>query len=181
MNNNVNNEKIYGLTEGVIYQQNERVDDLNDRIKERQFSDYPLEPNYQFRPVPTKYSHFPIIDRRTPAKETRIKYPEYNTSVNFNPGTDVAPIKSFFKNVDTETILRNQAFSLQNFSKNVYVPTSESDLYKVTVTSRPSEQPYPLLFEKPNLDNKLHPNIESSKIGKDTFFNATRTQLRNGM
>jgi len=178
---NTSENKFYGVAEGVTYQHNERVDDLNNRIQDRQFPDQPLEPNYQFRPVPTKYSLFPITERRTPANESRIKYPEYNQYGNFNPGSDIAPINGFLRNVDTETVLRNQVFSLQNYPQNVYIPTSNSDLYNVTVISRPSEQPYPLLFENPELEKNLHPNIESSNIGKKIFFNPTRVQLRNGM
>ena len=180
MENTLDN-KFYGVVEGVSYQQNERVEDLNNRIQDRQFPDHPLEPNYQFRPVPTKYSRYPIVERRTSTKETRLKYPEYNQYGNFNPGSDIAPINGFFKNVDTETILRNQIFSLQNYPQNVYIPTSKSDLYNVTVISRPSEQPYPLLFANPELQQNLHPNIETSNIGKNIFFNPTRVQLRNGM
>lgn len=173
-------EKIYGAADGIIYQQIERVEDLNKRIIDRQFPDYPLEPNYEPRPIPTKYSIFPIVDRRTPTKEQRLDYPVHDTYVNFNPGSNAAPIKGYFKNVDTETILRNQAFSLQNTAHNQYVPSSKSDLYNVTVVSGPSEQPYPLLFAKPSLDKKLHPNMQDSAIGKNIFFNATRVQLRNG-
>uniref|UniRef100_A0A6C0B7P0 Uncharacterized protein n=1 Tax=viral metagenome TaxID=1070528 RepID=A0A6C0B7P0_9ZZZZ len=174
-------EKMYGVADGITYQQNERTDDLNKRIIERQFPDYPLEPNYEPRPVPTKYSIFPIVDRRTPAKETRLDYPVHDSYINFNPGSNSAPIKGYFKNVDTETVLRNQTFSLQNTAHNTYIPSSKSDLYNVTVISSPSEQPYPLLFDKPALDKKLHPNVKNSDIGKNIFFNATRVQLRNGL
>lgn len=174
-------EKMHGVADGITYQQNERVEDLNKRISERQFPDYPLEPNYDPRPVPTKYALFPIVDRRTPPKEPRLDYPTHDTYANFNPGSAVAPIKGYFKNVDTETILRNQAFSLQNTSHNQYVPSSKSDLYNVFVVSEPTEQPYPLLFSKHDLTKNLHPNVESSKIGKNIFFNSTRTQLRNGL
>jgi hypothetical protein len=174
-------EKLHGVTEGVIYQNNERVEDLNTRISDRQFPDYPLEPNYQFRPVPTKYSRFPIVERRTAAQETRLNYPEFNQYTNFNPGSANAPIKSYISNIDNETILRNQTFSLQKYPQNVYIPSSKSDLYNVTVISRPCAQPYPLLFETPKLEKTLHPNVESSEIGKALFFNATRVQLRNGM
>jgi len=173
-------EKMYGVADGITYQQIERVEDLNKRIIERQFTDYPLEPNYEPRPVPTKYSIFPIIDRRTPAKEPRLDYPVHNSYVNFNPGSAVGPIKGYFKNVDTETVLRNQVFSLQDTAQNQYVPSSKSDLYNVTVVSSPSEQPYPLLFAKTALEKNLHPNVQDSNIGKNIFFNATRVQLRNG-
>jgi len=174
-------EKMYGVADGITYQQMERTEDLNKRIIDRQFSDYPLEPNYEPRPVPTKYSIFPIVDRRKPVKETRLDYPVHDPYVNFNPGSGSAPIKGYFKNVDTETVLRSQTFSRQNTGHNVYVPSSKSDLYNVTVISSPSEQPYPLLFAKPALEKTLHPNVEDSNIGKNIFFNPTRVQLRNGL
>jgi hypothetical protein len=171
-------DKIYGVPEGVSYGQNERVDELNTRISSRQFSDMPLQPNFNPRPVPTKYSVFPIINRRTPLKETALQYPEYNSYNNFNPGTARAPPSGFLNNVDAETILRNQAFTLQRADQNVYVPSSNSDLYKVEVIARPSDQPCPLLFSNFSFENKVHPNLTNSKIGGDTFSNHTRTQLR---
>jgi len=174
-------EKMYGVADGITYQQDERVEDLNKRIIDRQFPDYPLEPNYGPRPVPTKYSIFPIVDRRKPTKETRLDYPVHDPYVNFNPGSGASAVKGYFKNVDTETVLRNQSFSQQNTGHNVYVPSSKSDLYNVTVLSRRSEQPYPLLFSKPALDKNLHPNVQRSAIGKNIFFNSTRVQLRNGL
>jgi len=171
------NYKIYGVPEGVSYGQFERVDELNDRIASRYFSDKPLQPNYNPRPIPTKYSLFPMVNRRKEVKEMLVTYPEYNGYDNFNPGTAKAPPSGFINNIDTETILRNQAFSLQRADQNVYVPSSHSDLYKVEVISHPSEQPYPLLFNKFSFDQYKHPNTNNN-IGKDVFSNHTRTQLR---
>jgi len=34
------------------------------------------------------------------------------------------------------------------------------------------------LFSRPDLNGPLHPNIANNNIGKDRFFNHTRTQLR---
>ena len=66
---NVNQDYlINGAAQGVQYGQNERVDELNDRMAQRHFPDMSLEPNYDCRPVPTKYSHFPIVNRRTPLR-----------------------------------------------------------------------------------------------------------------
>jgi hypothetical protein len=177
---NINtNEKIHGLPEYLYYGQNERVDELNDRIKERQFPDSPLEPMFAPRSVPTKYSQFPIINRRKPMNEPVIPYLDYNLKVNFNPGTQNAPPSGYLNNIDTETILRNQTFALQKAEQSVYIPSSNSDLYKTTVVSKPSEQTHPLLFENPIFENRLHPNVANSNIGRDKLFNHTRTQLRN--
>jgi hypothetical protein len=89
-------------------------------------------------------------------------------------------VRSFQKNVDTETILRNQTFALQHGAEqSMYVPTSNSELYKVNVVvSNPVEQTHPLLFTKMEHSNRPHQNL-SNNIGNNTFFNHTRTQLRN--
>jgi hypothetical protein len=175
------NDRLYGVVEGVTLQQNERVEDLNERIAARQFPDQPLEPNYSPRSVPTKQSVFPIVERRKPATEELLNYPEYNVHTNFNPGSRAAPGKGFLDNINLESVLRNQQFSKQNCAQNVYIPTTKSDLYNVSVISRPSEQPYPLLFAQPQLETELHPNVVESNIGRDLFFNSTRAQLRNGL
>jgi len=177
---NINdNEKIHGLPEYLYYGQNERVDELNERIKSRQFPDSPLEPMLAPRSVPTKYSLFPIINRRKPMNEPFIPYLDYNIKQNFNPGTQNAPPSGYINNIDTETVLRNQNFALQKADQSIYVPSSNSDLYKVSVVSKPGQQTHPLLFEQPIFDSKLHPNISNSNIGRDKLFNHTRTQLRN--
>jgi hypothetical protein len=170
--------KIYGVPEYLYYGQHERVDELNDRIKDRQFPDSPLEPMFSPRSIPTKYSHFPIVNRRKPMNEPAIPYLDYNI-VNFNPGSHRGPPSGILKNIDTETILRNQTMALQKSEQAVYVPSSNSDLYKVTVVSKPSEQTHPLLFEQQTFNGQMHPNVSNANIGRDQLFNHTRTQLRN--
>jgi hypothetical protein len=175
------NNKILGVPEGVYYGQNERVDELNARINTRHFPDSPLEPNFDPRSIPTKYSVFPIINRRKPINEPVIPYLDYNQKINFNPGTHRAPPSGFLNNIDTETILRNQTFALQRGGEQgIYVPSSQSDLYKVTVPlgSNNEPQPHPDLFNKPQFNQTLHPNVQGNKIGSNKLFNHTRTQLR---
>jgi hypothetical protein len=172
-------KKMYGVVEGVYYGQQERVDEINDRYQERQFSDFPLEPNYSPRSISTKYARFPMMNGRKPAYEQRLSYPQHSSSVNFNPGTRSAPSSGFFSNVDVETILRNQTVALQKGAdQGVYVPSANSDLYKVSIVSRPSNQPNPLLFRHFQFNQTPHPNNENSVVGRDVFMNHTRTQLR---
>jgi len=169
---------IEGVVQGVYYTQQERVDELNDRYMARQFSDKPLAPSFDPRPVSTKYALFPCIDGKKPIREPAASYTEYNIAQNFNPGTDKAPWSGFSQNVDTETVLRNQSFALQHSNQKEYIPSRESDLYKVTVVSHPSEQPYPLLFEKSQYTT-TPTQVVNQPIGKEMFFNHTRTQLRS--
>lgn len=177
--------KVYGIPEGVYYGQFERTNELNDRIGGRQFPDMQLQPNINFRPVPTKYAYFPIIDRRTPATIRNRHYLDHVVDVNFNPGNDRAPVYGYFNNIDTEMKLRNQFFALQKGGdKGTYIPASTSDLYNSTVYTTPGQYEntggsHTLLFNPPDLNAPLHPNVANNNIGKDSFFNHTRTQLRN--
>jgi hypothetical protein len=52
-------------------------------------------------------------------------------------------------------------------------------MYKIKVPYAPSNQPHPKLFVQPQFSNELHENVQNNQIGKDRFFNHTRTQLRN--
>ena len=176
--------KINGVSDALYYGQYARTDDLNERITSRQFPDMRLRPNFDMRPVPTKYSHFPIIDRRTPATSNINHYLDYSVEVNFNPGNGRAPPAGYMNNVDKEMQLRNQFFALQKSGdKGTYIPSAESDLYSSTIVSIKGDYEkmggtHTLLFEKPTLDVTMHPNVVNSAIGKDRFFNHTRTQLR---
>lgn len=175
---NLGNNRIQpnGLIDGVhreiIVSQHERTDELNQRIGSRQFSDMPLEPNYSPRPLSTKYNLPMIVAPTVPIQQ----YVEHNVAQNFNPATRRGPYKAYMRNVDTETVLRNQTMALQHSSQSVYVPSSTSDLYRVDVVGRPVAQPYAGLFEKPVLADRTRPNLAG--IGQDRFFNSTRTQLR---
>jgi len=174
-----NQNSILGLPQYLYYGQNERVDELNDRMQSRHFSDSPLQPNFDPRPVPTKYAFFPVINRRTPLKEPVVPYLDYNLSANFNPGTQKAPPSGYLNNVDIENQLRNQHFALQHGSyQGVYVPSSNSDMYKVPVPlgSQQDTQPYPDLFAQPQFNTVVSPDL--TNIGQDQLFNHTRTQLR---
>jgi hypothetical protein len=166
-----------------------RQDLMNTRVQSRHFSDHALEPNFSSRPVSTKYSYFGIEAKNTPrltsngtvASITPIKPQlEHIVENNFNPATRNGPFKTYSRNIDTETVLRNQTMALQKGAQAVYVPSSTSDLYNVSVISRPSEQPYSLLFERPSFSHSVHPNLTGAgaSIGRDRFHNNTRVQLR---
>lgn len=175
--------KILGLQEGIMYGQNERVDELNHRIQSRHYPDRPLEPNYAPRAISTKYSLFPVISNHP--VPTEILPPQYshNVSTNFNPGTRNAPHLGYFNNIDVETILRNQTTALQHGAdQGVYIPSTKSSLYNVSVaaSSTSGEQLFPDLFNVSQFTTYIPQSLEQKKIGSDTLFNHTRTQLRNG-
>lgn len=124
----------------------------------------------------TKYSILPIVDRRRIPKEKLNKYEEYNTSTTFNPGNDTAPWSGFASNVNLESVLRNQFFALQKCDRADFVPSSGSDLFVDSIPQAKPNKEEPLIF-------KTQPNIEFNpnplNLGKETFNNFTRYQLKN--
>jgi len=93
--NIIDERPIHGLVSGVYYGQNARVDELNNRISARVQSDIPLTPNFDVRPVPTKYARFPLIDRMTLPK-VGIRTPhEYSVRNNFASMLFKKPTKRF--------------------------------------------------------------------------------------
>ena len=173
---------LYGVPTGVSYGQNERVDELNDRIQSRQFSDKPLAPNFSGRPVLTKHSRFQILDRRAPFQEQIIHMEQHNVETNFSPATHRGPPCTFFTHVDVESGLRNQTVALQKGAiQSVYVPDSTSDLYRLQIPSSSSSNigpnPHPGLFVSQTF-RETRTATMNNNIGRDVFNNHTRTQLR---
>lgn len=158
-----------------------RLEDINNRILERNLPSSFLQQQFSSRPVSTKYSLLPILDTRTPSNENIINRKPYDVSETFNPGTS-APFIGFSKNINDESILRNQFFALQRCEQSVYVPSSESDLYVIKKSINDKEERndkiHNLLFKETEMGN-FNPNIDVNKIGNNFFDNNTRVQLKN--
>jgi hypothetical protein len=176
------NRKTEFLPKYLYRGQFDRTDELNNRILERNEPENPLAPNFTPRPVLSKYSLFPMLDARK--QPTVPIQPNYNYSIekNFTPPVmKVGPVSGIINNIQLESELRNQIYALNKGNDSVaYVPSSNSDLYKVYIPSTPSNQPYPNLFKEQTFSQLIHPNIQSNpEVGKDRFHNNTRTQLKN--
>jgi len=168
---------------GILYGQNARVDELNDRILSRIHCDKPLQANFDVRPVPTKYARFPVIDRVTLPKVGIVDRGDFRVADTFAPTQSRGPVDGFLSQVNTESNLRNQFFAIQSAPQAAYIPNSNSDLYRVSMAppSRMETQPHPGLFDTYKM-NLLAPVRNSDpKIGHKTFFNDTRVQLRGGV
>jgi hypothetical protein len=180
----INEQPFKGVVSGIYYGQNARVDELNDRISSRIVSDVPLQPNFNVRPVCTKYARFPIIDRITLPKVSI----EHKTSMNYSVGNNFAsmqsngPVDGFFSHVQDESILRNQIYAIQKSGESVYIPHSESDLYNIKMASpsRGEQQPHPGLFDTYRMNVLAPVRNADPNIGSQRFLNNTRIQLRGG-
>jgi hypothetical protein len=175
------NKKVKNLPQYLHQGQFARTDELNHRILERSVPDSPLPPNFTPRPVLSKYSLFPMLDSRKPTTVPIEPNYNYSASSNFTPPLmKTGPVSGFINNVQLENDLRNQNYALNRGNdKTTYVPSSNSDLYKVYIPSAPSKQPHPELFTSPVLNQQVHPNIQNAPhIGQDRFHNNTRVQLK---
>ena len=154
-------------------------DEINDRITRRIIPDTVLQPNFDPRPVSTKYSLFPIIDRRTTATVMKDKHGAYTPSSNFNPG-DSAPVNGFLNNVSIESELRGNSYKLTGGDLgHKFIPSTSGPLYNNTVGNPLdiADSKHQLLFKKDKYVQSVS-NLDPS-IGKDLFHNNTRVQLRN--
>lgn len=172
--------KKQNVVEGIYYGQNDRVDELNNRMNDRKFSDTPMKPNYDPRPTPTKYAIFPIVDRFMNTTENRNTYLEHNVEINFAPSTRKSHCSGYFSNIDNEMNLRNQTSQLQKFeTTNTYIPSNNSELYKDPIIyngrTENTEHSHSQLFETQTFEKKHF----SRHIGMATFNNPTRNQMRN--
>ena len=168
---------------GILYGQNERVDVLNDRILSRFSCDVPLQANFDVRPVPTKYSRFPVIDRVTQPKIGIKDRGDFRVSDNFAPVQSRGPVDGYFSQVDKESSLRNQFFAIQSAPQAAYIPSSDSDLYKVKMPTPTVKeaQPHPSLFDRYRMDVLAPVRNADPNVGHKTFMNDTRVQLRGGV
>ena len=141
-------------------------EEFSERMFNRNIPSSNIDIQFSMRPISTKYTLMPIIDQYKQSNVPIIISTTYNVGKVFNPGNDMGPWNGFSNNVDIETLLRNQIFSLQNCEQSVYVPSSTSDLYNSDNIETNQMQPYPKLFEPAMFDN-FNPNhyiISSDKI-----------------
>ncbi len=181
MNYSEFNNPIFGVqSEDIIIEDTKSIDELNTRIHSRHFSDRSIQPYFTPRPTPTKYSRFPMIERRAATSVSIRREATHDVANNFNPSTRPYDFRSYLANYEDEASLRQPINRLQDDS--VYLPSSKSDLYNVTLpvcATRNEPQTHPLLFERPRIvGRKLDPFVEDY-IGKAPFMNQTIAKCIN--
>ncbi len=103
----------------------EKVEELNERIYNRNLPSNNLQNSFSFRPVSTKYSVMPILDMHKECNTPIVKEPQYNIEKTFNPGNTQSPRRGYC--VNSESVLRNQLYPLQTCDQYYWVPSSTSD------------------------------------------------------
>jgi hypothetical protein len=169
-------QEMQGVVNGVYFCNSERVEELNNRIAERNIPSQKLQSQFDIRPVSSKYALMPIFDRRAIPTVAIERQPTYNLANTFNPGNAQAPWSGFATNIDDDSRLRNQFFALQKCGQAYYIPPTTSDMYKVNVTGQAMHQPFPDLFATPTFQ-PFNPN--TCGVGGNVFDNCIRQQIKN--
>ena len=185
---------LHGVVRGATTFNHERLQQLNDRMYQRNFPSQELQTNFSPRSTPTRQCLFPMVDNHMPSDTQIKKNPNYNMANQFNPGTN-APWSGYMTSVDNESRMRNLFAANQPAAQSKYIPSSTSDLYNYNIQQEiinahrqqfplieqpasdiTTAQPYPRLFETP----KFAPfDANEYGLGMDTFENHTRQQVRN--
>jgi len=177
---NNNNDKVFTNTamvvDGHYTCQQDRTQLLNDRIAQRNIPGGNLEPSIGFRPVMTKYAIMPIVDQKVKSNVNIPRYPVYSPHKTYNVGNRSAPWSGFASSVNIESTLRNQFFALQKCNQSEFVPSSNSDLYGLSVPIEENKQTHPLLFKQDEFRDFNPNNVEGQQ---SLFNNFTRQQLLN--
>jgi hypothetical protein len=113
---------MFGVINGMYTCNHERVDDINNRIADRNVPSTGLQPQYSIRPVATKYGYMQVLDQYKKTTVPLNQYTPYSTKAIFNPGNAQAPWSGFSNNVNIESSLRNQFFALQKCEQSDFVP-----------------------------------------------------------
>ena len=144
------------LSNSVLYCQQNRTQELNNRIFSRNNPYFHQPPRFTHNPVNTKRIKFPVISSNNVCNNTSKK-------------------NGF--NVDLETVLQNRQFALQKTELDQYVPSSTSTLYNnYRPNFVPVNDPH-VHLNKININNNFNPN--GYNLAKHTFNNSTRTDLLN--
>ena len=165
------------MSNSVLICNEDRVNQLNERLYLRNLPMGHLDTLFSFRPQPTKYRHFPILDNNNCV--TKIKNVPFNPNIMFNPGDTMGPWSGYVSNINKESILKNQISALQNNPRTTYVPHQNSDLYKNNIPlSNDSRQPFPYLFKESNF-SKTNVSFFKNNTSNVLFNNHTRQQLKD--
>lgn len=171
------------ISNAVLICNNDRVNEINERIFERNLaygnSDIPIS----FRSQNTKYTLYPILDKNQCSNSEPTNLP-FDTNNMFNPGNSKGPWSGYASNINHESVLKNQINALQNNPKVTYIPEKNSQLYEYVLTNEKNNKldDFHDLFKTPTFSNNNSNKSTISKLNnslESLFNNHTRQQLKD--
>jgi hypothetical protein len=185
---------FHGVVRGAYTFNHERLQQLNDRMYQRNFPSQELQTHFSPRSTTTRQCLFPMVDNHAPSNTPIKKNPNYNMTSQFNPGTH-SPWSGYMTSIDDESRMRNLFAPNQPAAQSKYIPSSSSDLYNYNIQQEiinahrmqfplieqpasdiTTPQPYPRLFETPQFSPF---DANEYGLGMNTFENHTRQQVRD--
>ena len=165
---------------GVFYCNQDRTEELNKRIFERNIPSRMFQQQFSNRPVSTKFTRFQKISSNDSLSnnEPILNKPKYNIKNDFNPGTN-APPEGYISNIDDESKLNRQFFATQNSFQSNWIPSTTSSLYNRPEFKWENHQPYPRLFNEYKNNQNNQNKLEKYNVGKELWQNSTRQQIKN--
>ncbi len=146
-------------------------EELNGRIYKRNLTNGSLQPAFGIRPQETRQTIMKILDRCPDVNPQQ----QYDLNTTFYPGNSTPPWNGFAKNVDTESILKNQTNALQRNDTGLYIPSSNSELYNSQMSTNTMSTAHPLLFKQYQVQS-----TPKQYIPEKSPFNAhTRQSIKN--
>lgn len=159
---------------------NNTVNQINERILARTMASGNIDVLISPRPVQTLYT-MPLENVVPPSNDCNSRIMKYDTHPEeyFLPCTSKGAWSRYSNNINTESILRNQVYALQNAPQAQYVPSSKSDLYN-------SDMP---IANNINSKNEPHAALDAEgqfqflpppvDLGNRLFNNDTRQLLKD--
>lgn len=151
--------------------------ELNVKLNQRYFPSSSLQPNFDPRPLSTKYSllNYPLKNQYvSDDSEQLVNYERYDNEKVFYPGNSKAPISHFLDNVDIESSLKNQFQFLTKLDGPNYIPHIDSDLFlDKNYENNNGQNLYKLPHKVRGTNNK------KCNLAPKTFFNHTRYNVKN--
>ena len=120
-NNNINHSNNNRVIQGVHIKKRTHNDVMNMNAFEHQIHRQNIEYKFDPRPVVTRYVKNPSTIQG-PLFEVQNASQEKHLS--FLPNSKTGTFHGYARNVDSETVLRNQTFALQKCDQAQYIPDS---------------------------------------------------------
>lgn len=159
---------------------NNTVNIINERILARNLATGNIDVLISPRPQHTLYT-MPLENVIPPTQDCNSRIMKYDTHPKqyFLPCTRNGAWSRYSNNINTESILRNQVYAIQNAPQAHYVPSSRSDLYNSTVPNNnnidSNNEPHAAL-DKEGQFQFLPPPVD---LGNRLFNNDTRQVLKD--
>jgi hypothetical protein len=154
--------------------------ELNERMNRRYFPSRNLRPNFDPRPLSTKYEKFnkSSMSKMLPPlpKVSGEKQSSFSPNKVFYPGNSKAPVHYALQSIDIESHLRNQYHLLQKNEKLGYTPHHKSNMYSL------KDQGGILKANNIKMNNaevNFSFNPDRCNLAPEAFNNSTRYNLKN--